>query len=152
MIEGNLLGFDVKTKSGALFDSGEAKFTASTINKATQAVASVLLHPEETKNKYVYVSSFDLNQNAILESLERVSGSKFSMDKSKAEDLLATGKKHLEEGQWDKAYYELVTALTYSGFEFGVFSEKTKYWDEVLGLEQNETMDDAAKWVLARKG
>lgn len=144
-----LLGLDIRTRTGTLFDSGDQKFTTATVAKVGEATAAVLLHAEETKNQYVYVNSFKLTQNLVLEALERVSGSKFSMDKMSVAEILAVGKKSFEEGDWDGAYYKLVTALVYSGNEAVYFPEKAEHWNKVLGLAQEETVDEMIGRVLA---
>lgn len=145
-----LIGWDIRSKSGVIYDSGDKKFTTSTVAKVVQATAAVLLHAEETKNQYVHVSSFTLTQNMVWEALERVSGSKFKTSKGTVAELHAAAKKHLEEGDWDRAYYEMVTVTVYSGTSVIYFPERADYWNKVLGLVQEEGLDETLKQVLKK--
>lgn len=152
LVEGQgLLGLDIRTKTGTLFDTGDEKFTTTTLAKVGEATAAVLLHPAETENQYVQVKSFTLTQNLVREALERASGSKFAMDQMSVAELFAAGKKHMSEGDWGSAYYKSVTALVYSGMEATCFPEKAEHWDKVLGLGQGETVDEMICRVLANE-
>ena len=71
------------------------------------------------------------------------------MDKMSVAELLADGEKHLTEGDWDSAYYKLVTALQYSGHKAAHLPERAKHWNKVLGLGQEETVDEMIGRVLA---
>lgn len=151
LLEGHgLLGFDIRAKTGTLFDSGDQKFTTTTGAKVGEAAAAVLSHPSGTKNRYVQVNSFNLTQNLILDALERVSGSKFTMDKGSVAELFAVGKKHLEENDWDGGYYKLVTAAIYSSNEAKNFPGKAEHWNKVLGIEQQETVDEMVARVVVK--
>lgn len=150
LLEGQgLLGLDIKTKTGTLFDSGDLKFTTTTVAKVGEATAAVLRFPKETRNQYVHVHSFELTQNLIWEALERVSGSKFLMDNMSVAELLAIGQERMGNGDWDGAYYKLVTALVYSGLEAACFPDKAEHWNNVLRLKQEETIDEMIERVLA---
>lgn len=153
LLEGQgLLGLDIKTKTGTLYDSGDQRFTTTTIEKVAEATAAVLRHSEQSKNQYVHVNSLELSQNLLLEALERVSGTQFSMNNMSATDLLAVGKSHLEKGDWDGGYYKVVTAIVYSGNEATCFPGKADKWNKVLGLSQEETVDEMIERVLACSG
>lgn len=150
LLEGQgLLGLDIKAKTGTLFDSGDQKFTTTTVTKVGEATAAVLVHAASTRDQYVQVSSFSLTQNLVIEALERISGSKYAMDKMSVAQLLAVGKGHLEKGDWDHAYYKLVTAVVYSDNNAVHFPEKAERWNKVLGLVQEETVDEMIGRVLA---
>ncbi|KAL9619041.1 MAG: hypothetical protein Q9160_006296 [Pyrenula sp. 1 TL-2023] len=49
-----------------LFDGGENLFSATTLKTVGDAVVGVLSHPEETKNRFVYVKDIDLTQKQLL--------------------------------------------------------------------------------------
>ncbi|KAH8166700.1 hypothetical protein CIB48_g1554 [Xylaria polymorpha] len=147
--EGNgLLGLDVRSKTATIIDSGDQEFTASTMSLVAKATASVLLRPEETKNRYVQVHSFTLTENLILDALERATESKFSKKKMSREELLALATKHLEEGDVDHGHYELVTATVYSGSPFTLFPERATRGNKLLGLVEAEDLDGMIKRVL----
>ncbi|KAJ3529840.1 hypothetical protein NM208_g4075 [Fusarium decemcellulare] len=151
LLEGHgLLCLDVKSKTGTLVDSGDPQFTTTTVEKVGEAVAAVLLHPKETENQYVQVGSFNLNQKQIVEALERLSGTNFNLDTLSNAELYARGMKHIDEGDWYTGYYELATTAVYSDSEVTFFPDKAAHWNKILGLFQEESLDDVISRVLAR--
>lgn len=145
-----LLGWDIKTTSGTLFDSGNQEFTATTLRKVAEAISSVLVHADETKNQYVQVASFNLTQNMVWKALENVSGKAFSMKRMSTADLQSLATKHLADGDLDSAYYDLVTATVYSGSVVVHFSDRAAHWNSVLGLAQDESLEEMAGRVFRK--
>ncbi|KAI0855969.1 hypothetical protein F4860DRAFT_494611 [Xylaria cubensis] len=145
-----LLGIDIRSKTATIIDSGNQEFTTSTMPIVTKATASILLHPEKTKNRYVHVHSFTLTQNLVLEALERVMRTKFSREKTSREDLLALATKHLEEGDYENGYYEMVNTVVYSGPPVSLFSGRAIQGKKLLGLVEAEDLDEVVKGVLAK--
>ncbi|KAJ5919380.1 oxidoreductase CipA [Penicillium verhagenii] len=52
--------------STPVYDGGDTVFSTTTLAGVGRAVAGVLEHPTETKNRYVYVSQADVTQNKLL--------------------------------------------------------------------------------------
>lgn len=61
-----------KERKPTLFDGGESLFSATTLASIGQAVVGVLTHPEETKNRFVYVKDIDVSQNQLLRLAKKV--------------------------------------------------------------------------------
>ena len=61
-----------KESKPKLFDGGNNLFSATTLDSIGQAVVGVLSHPEETKNRFVYVKDIDISQNQLLEIAKKV--------------------------------------------------------------------------------
>ena len=55
-----------------LYDGGRHSFSATTLASVGQAVVGVLSHPEETKNRFVYVKDIDISQNQLLEIAKKI--------------------------------------------------------------------------------
>ncbi|KAM0188017.1 hypothetical protein ACHAPI_010794 [Fusarium lateritium] len=80
LIEGRgLLCLDIKTKTGELVDSGEPRFTTTTVSQVGKATAAVLSQSHKTKNQYVQVGSYNTTQKQIIEALEKISKTKFEL-------------------------------------------------------------------------
>lgn len=149
LLEGNgLLCLDLKTKTGELVDSGEARFTTTTTAQVAKAAAAALLHSEKTKNEYVYVSSFNITQSQLIEAIERLSGEKFKLGAVSQKDLNNRATKHIDEGDWLRGYYELATTTTYSDSPATYFPDQAARWMKELGLVQDETFDELIARVL----
>lgn len=70
-LQKNLL-LNWKDSKPKLFDGGKNVFSATTLDSIGQAVVGVLSHPEETKNRFVYVKDIDISQNQLLEIAKKV--------------------------------------------------------------------------------
>jgi len=70
-LEKNFL-LDWKEGKAKLFDGGKNVFSATTLDSIGQAVVGILSHPEETKNRFVYVKDIDVSQNQLLEIAKKV--------------------------------------------------------------------------------
>lgn len=70
-LQKNLL-LNWKESKPKLFDGGKNVFSATTLDSVGQAVVGVLSHPEETKNRFVYVKDIDISQNRLLEIAKKV--------------------------------------------------------------------------------
>ena len=70
-LQKNLL-LNWKESKPKLFDGGKNVFSATTLDSVGQAIVGVLSHPEETKNRFVYVKDIDISQNQLLEIARKV--------------------------------------------------------------------------------
>jgi hypothetical protein len=59
-----------------LFDGGDNVFSATTLASVGQAVVGVLRHPEETRNRFVYVKDIDISQNMLLGLAKKIDAEK----------------------------------------------------------------------------
>ena len=73
---GLAVGFimDVKGKKATLYDGGERVFSATSLATIGRAVAGVFEHPDETRNRAVYVHDTALTQRKLLEVAKKVVG------------------------------------------------------------------------------
>lgn len=149
-LDSGIMGWDIENLRATLYDSGEQEFNCTNIATVADAVVAVLARPEATRNQNVYVSSFPLTQNQILESLERLSGKKFQVIRASTKDLVAKGEEHLAQGQWFKAYIEVVSASCYAPWGFNQFGERAEKWNAILELPK-ESLDDTLSGVLREK-
>jgi nucleoside-diphosphate-sugar epimerase len=96
-----LFGFDIDSKTVTLIDGGTATFTASTLPTIARATLAMLEHADETKNQYVYISSFHISQKDILDVVEKANGQKWTVKHITSEELIAQGKRGwLREITW----------------------------------------------------
>jgi hypothetical protein len=147
----DVLGWDLDHQKVKIFDKGIRPLDVTNMNQVGLAVASTLQHLDETKNKRIYVNSFTVTQNQVLEAFERISGRKFETSQASTTELIAVAKEHLAQGNWEQGYPEAVTAALYLDAGFGYFSGRTSHWNKVLGLSE-ESLDAAVTAVLEQKG
>ncbi|KAI2466068.1 putative oxidoreductase CipA-like protein [Annulohypoxylon bovei var. microspora] len=65
---------NLKEKKINLWDGGERPYSTTTIASVAKAVSGVLKHPEETKNRNVFIRSTTLTQKGILEKAKKATG------------------------------------------------------------------------------
>ncbi|CAJ0553077.1 Ff.00g115890.m01.CDS01 [Fusarium sp. VM40] len=140
-----LFGFDIDSKTTTLIDGGTAIFTASTLPTIAKATLAMLEHADETRNQYVYISSFHISQKDILDVVEKVDGQKWTVKHITSEELIAQGKKRLAEGD-NMGATDLVGGGALGKQALGD-SRPWGLWDEKLGL-QKEDLEQAVKDVL----
>lgn len=131
------VGFMVNTKGGVtqLYDDPDAKHSTTNLADVGQAVVGVLKHPEETKNRTVYVQSACVSQNEILAIAKKAKPDvEFPTEKANTEDLLKQSFKLLEEGK------DIGTAMV-NFIKVSIFNEKygsnwsAKNDNELLGVK-----------------
>jgi hypothetical protein len=82
------MGFDPKSQSATIYDSGTQPFSCTTLSTVGLAVASILSKPAETANKSIYIQSFNPTQNEILAALEEITDMKWKVDTISTGDAL----------------------------------------------------------------
>lgn len=141
-----LFGVDIKSKTATLIDGGTAVVTASTLPTIAKATLAMLEHADETKNQYVYISSFHLSQKDLLEAVEKVDGQKWTVKHITSEDLIAQGNKRMAEGDLMGAT-DLIGGAALGKQALGD-SRPWGLWDEKLGIERGN-LEQAVREALA---
>ena len=144
-LDTGVMGWELQ--KGTIYDSGDQEFNCTNIGTVAKAVIAVLAHPEATRNQNVYVRSFRLTQNQMLETFERLSGKKFKVTQETTENLVAKGQEHLARGKWLKGYIAVVSASCYAPWGFNQFGSRAEKWNAVLELPE-ESLDDTLGGVL----
>jgi len=72
------IGFLLDTKEGKpkIYDDGKNVFSATTLASVGQAVAGIISHYEETKNRFVYTRDIDISQKRLFEIAQKVAPEK----------------------------------------------------------------------------
>ncbi|GME30392.1 NmrA-like protein [Neofusicoccum parvum] len=145
------LGFNLAEKKATLWDGGEAEFAVSnlsTIGKALVALLSSGTAFDKSKNEYVYIASHVVNQKQVLASLEKATGSKWTVagDVDVDARVKETNEK-LAKGDFSSAT-DLILAATFGKKkQLGTFP---KYWNDELGLPK-EDLDERVKETVDGK-
>ncbi|KAH8736360.1 isoflavone reductase [Ilyonectria robusta] len=141
-----LFGFDINSKTVTLIDGGTAVFTATTLPTIAKATLAMLEHADETKNQYVFISSFHISQNDILDVVNKLDGQKWTVKHTTSEELIAQGNKRIAEGDmWGAT--DLVGGGALGKQALGD-SRPWGLWDEKLGLQKDD-LEKAVREVLS---
>lgn len=139
-----LMGFDIARCSALIYDSGTEKFTATTLAGIGQSVAGVLLHPDETANRFVKVLSIITNQTELLEAFQRVTGRQWPVQRTSAQTLIESGQRKFQAGiggwvlelvvaqMYDEGQARCVTAPSWEASDSPLLGVKNESADEVV--------------------
>jgi len=94
------LGTSLSTHTATIIDSGNVRYYTTTRAQIGRAIASILLKPTETANKYLFITSFITTQNQVVKACEEVTKEKFGLEHVSAEERLKEGKEMLAKGDF----------------------------------------------------
>lgn len=159
-------GFDFETRSVTLFDDGNTPICTSTWPQVGRAVAALLSlpvksdendktapHLEQFRDGHVYVNSFALSQNDMLDSVLRVSGTRredWNIQKEPVHDRYAAGMAELQKGDQLGFVKVLYSRLFYPD-GCGDFSKTKGLQNDALGLPK-EDLDEFTRMAMDRAG
>lgn len=140
--------FDIASHIATIWDGGSKSFTFTNQTALGEAVASVLVHPDETKNQFLFIASVETTQKDILAALEEESGVKWTVNNTTTDIQVTEAVKKLAAGDFS-GNFSLVRASVYGNTPdlHSNYAKEEKLANDVLGL-QLETVSDVVKRVL----
>lgn len=149
-IESGWLDYHLEEKRVTIYDSGDKKWSTSNLGTASAAVAKVLLKPEETKNKPLYVASFTVSQRQVLEALEKATGATWKVENISSADALKRAAE-LDDKDYSDGLKLLILMLLYADdADRGANFEKFGLANDLLGLPQEDLMEVISR-IVKRK-
>ncbi|KAK4141337.1 uncharacterized protein C8A04DRAFT_31087 [Dichotomopilus funicola] len=136
---------DLKEKKATIIDSGNEKFYTSTLSHIGRSVAGILLHPDETANKYLATASHNFSQNELLAVVEELTGTKFAVIHEKSEDLTRVGLEKLAAGEPIAFIYFLRTWNGTDGIGHGLTEEESD--NALVGVPYEDTKAEVQRWL-----
>lgn len=144
-----LMGWDLPGRKVTIFDGGDVQYEATTMLQIGRTVAALLTaeHEDATKNKYIYVNSFTVTQNKVLNILEELTGDKFAVTHATRAALVKTGQesysKAIAEGNTGDGDYvpgamEMITAQILDNDGLNKYSKRRGLWNDKLGLPKED--------------
>jgi uncharacterized protein YbjT (DUF2867 family) len=134
---GLAVGLIANAKEGSinLYDGGDRKFSTTTLASVGKAVAGILKHPEETKNRPVYIHDAVITLKQIQEWGEQATGTAWKATVVSIEDELNRAFAELKKEQPDPAKFAL-NFIRASIWGDGYGSPFLKVDNELLGLKE----------------
>jgi hypothetical protein len=121
-----------------LFDEGAVPFTVSTRSQIGKAIVAILQHPDETANKYVYVSSATLAQRDILSLLEKATGESWKTNHATVKDLHSGSLEKLKNNDF-AGVFGLLQVVNFGEEGLGDHRKSPGgLWNERLGLTEED--------------
>lgn len=156
-----LYGIDIAKREAIIFDEGTQRMNTSTWAQVGRAVAGLLALPVEAdtagevtlgayRNKFVYISSFAVNQREMLDAVNRATGlsdGDWKIERMGAKERFDDARRMMAEGNRMGFAYMLYTRYFFPGEDAALY-EKTKGLDnEKLGLPV-ENLDEATRLAV----
>lgn len=131
-----IFGSDLVNRTARLVDDGSEQFTGTTLRDIGVAVQGVLLHPAETKNRYVHVRSLCSSQREILAVFREATGENWPVTYVSSEELLTGGRKAFAAGDRKGMLDLLIAQLFEKGGNRSVVVARENSDNELLGVEE----------------
>ncbi|KFA69603.1 hypothetical protein S40285_07461 [Stachybotrys chlorohalonatus IBT 40285] len=129
--------FCLDNKKAIIYDSGKKRWSTTTIGTTAAAIVSVLQKPEETENRPVFVASFTVSQRQVLQVLEEVTGSKWTVEEVTSAKALEQAARFESEEYSEGLKLRILMLLYAEDADRGADFEKDGLLDnELLGLPQ----------------
>ncbi|KAF7552453.1 hypothetical protein G7Z17_g4294 [Cylindrodendrum hubeiense] len=160
-------GFDVANKKVTFFDDGNTRINMSTLSLCGKTIVGLLSLKElpedendlsptisQWRNKPIYVSSFLVSQREMLDSLQRVTGTTdkdWTIDHEESKARWERGVKMMQGGERIGFTIAMYTRTFFPNGD-GDFQSRNGLDNEVLGLTQEEDIDDASRRVVEMVG
>lgn len=129
------LGLNFTAKKASIYGDGNNVVPWSSLEDVGTATANVLIHPEETLNRVVYIHSVYLSQNEILAATKEVLGAgKWQVEYLDMELLLARAMNDLKTGNISTATFEV--QIQYCLADEGLAHPWARDDNALLGLKE----------------
>ncbi|KAF7918016.1 hypothetical protein BELL_0721g00010 [Botrytis elliptica] len=140
------MGFDLKEQKAVIYNEGKDAYSTTTMASIGTALKNALFHPEETANKYLFISSFHVSQNQILASLEKATDKKWDVSYVDAEEQKKIGMEKMEKGDLSGAMGLIRYINSVKGYG-GDYTEYEEMSNELLGV-QKEDLDKVVRGIV----
>ncbi|KAK6530280.1 hypothetical protein TWF694_003642 [Orbilia ellipsospora] len=138
-VETGFFGLNAQDHTAILCDdASDFKFSTTTRATIGTAVARVLAKPEETANRNIFISSFEVTMNEVFNSMKKATGvSDWTVTSTSTDELVVSGREMWARGDmYGMAKLALVSQLRE---EYGSnFRKLGKLDNDLLGIETED--------------
>lgn len=153
-ISTGFLGFDLATQTATFYDDGTTPSHMSNLSTVGHAITSALKNlPDQTTNKYIFISDFMPTQRDILAALEKATagGVKWRITSRRSvAETKKEGEDKLGRGDWSGLGDMIVAAQYVGDVPEADYAKSHGLWNERLGLPVLDLQTEIEK--LVRKG
>lgn len=140
------MGFNLKEQKVTLFNQGRDTWSTTTLGTIGLAVKNALLLPDETANRYLYIDSFTVSQNQVLDAFQRATGREWEVEHVEAEEMKKTGMEKMSRGDLSGAM-SLIRYINCVHGHGGNFAEYKSTANALLSLPE-ENLDETVSRIL----
>ena len=143
-------GINVAARTATVFDGGDIPYEATNLDQVGRAIAKSLKNLAITQNQHVYINSFTVTQNEVVEALGRATAVKFALSQGTVDGLWEDSFAQVKAGMLGGTL-GLIAAAIYGKGGLAHFSETNGLWNEKLGLPQEDLAQCVEAVVAGQK-
>ena len=141
--KGGFFKIDLKNNKALVLDDGNYPWSTSNLHQVGLAVRRVLEKPEVVKNRYVFIESFTITQNQLLDGLEKGLDIKFDREVVDGESWLSEQARQSAAGNVPAQY----SAIIGWSILHGNFKDLKEYGNKLLDIPL-EDFDESLKEIV----
>ncbi|KAJ6262884.1 hypothetical protein Dda_1441 [Drechslerella dactyloides] len=142
-LQQGFLGLQPKDRKAIIFGSGDKVMSLSTLDHVAKVVTWAVTHPDETRNRHVRFYSHRVTQNELLAAAEKVTGTKWAVERVSTADWVALGEAGLKAGN-PYAGYQVLQGLVYDEVD----TYQADYTTNDAPIKADKTAEEVVKEVL----
>ncbi|KAH8684941.1 hypothetical protein BGZ61DRAFT_495250 [Ilyonectria robusta] len=146
-LENLSLGFDKKTRTVDIADSGSEHFQTTNLNTIAEVVAKVLRSPGQTADRYITIASFNISQREILALAEEISGHKWTVKPYNVYEAQGTAEQALRIRDFENAFYPLLHGRLLTDGANLALKPDQNFVQDVLGFQEEDPTDAIKAWL-----
>ncbi|PTB37606.1 uncharacterized protein TrAFT101_005515 [Trichoderma asperellum] len=143
-----LLHIDFDTRTAQILDGGATKASTSTLRRIAEATVRVLQRAEQTRNRAVYVQSFNPSQLDVVAALEKAMGEPWHMQHIDSKPYLEDAQKRLKSEEPQAVLDAIEDIVFVLGALDADWTKRDGFAMDLLGLE-DENLEDVVQEVVA---
>ncbi|KAL7796710.1 hypothetical protein V8C37DRAFT_371242 [Trichoderma ceciliae] len=143
-----LLHFNIDTRTAQILDGGSSKASTSTLRRIAEGTVRVLQMPDQTRNRALYIQSFNPSQLEILAALEKAMGEPWHIQHVDSKPYLEDAQKRLKSDDADAVLVAIEDIVFVLGALDADWTKRDGFAMELLGLE-NEELEHVIEEVVA---
>lgn len=143
-----LLHFNFDTRTAQILDGGAIRASASTLRRIAEATVRILERPVETRNRALYVQSFNPTQLEVVAALEKAMGEKWHVQHVDSKPYLADAQKRLSSDDEKAVLIAIEDIVFVLGALDADWTKRDGFAMELLGLK-DESLEDVVNEVVA---
>jgi nucleoside-diphosphate-sugar epimerase len=143
-----LLHINFDTRTAKILDGGAIKASTSTLRRIAEATVRVLQRPEQTRNRALYIQSFNPSQLEIVAALEKAMGEPWHIQHVDSKPYLEDAQKRLGSDDAEAVLFAIEDIVFVLGALDADWTKRDGFAMELLGLE-DEKLEDVVEEVVA---
>lgn len=143
------LGYDCKNHAATIWDDGNHEFNVTNITDIAEALVTLLTNEkarEKAKNKTVWISSVRTNQNEILATVEKVTGTKWTVKNVDGKTAVEEGREKMAKGEQMGAF-AVIQSIAFVNGGWRDWNDRAEEGRKILLPNGTESLEDTVKRV-----